>query len=152
MHTTLFITCKVNGTATSKSVRQSVYQILSSDRLFHIPDSDEGICDWFVIGGRASGMLSLKSRSTPVIVLDSPTALMEAFGQELASRANRFGEEDDARLIDAFLYDSFLTGFEGNARVNDPSWDAPIFWDLEGQPVSPSFIGSKWLVVVDYHS
>jgi hypothetical protein len=61
-----------------------------------------------------------------------------------ASRA--LGYEDDAMVVTQELYDAFLKSFENTV----PSTDH--FVDFDDDVVSPAFIGSKWLVVVDYHS
>ena len=67
------------------------------------------------------------------------------------SSYKEFGAEDDAMLIDQALYQHFLKLFEGKTTClgEDTSCD---FADLDGEEVNPSFIGRKWLVVVDYHN
>ena len=57
--------------------------------------------------------------------------------------------EDDARIVDKALYEEHLQVHEGEA---DDSKDVLItFADLDKEPVSPSFVGTKWLVPVWYH-
>ena len=57
----------------------------------------------------------------------------------------QLGAEDDAQLVTAELYDRFL------AELRRPRRKSEGFADLEHEPVSRAFIGTKWLVVVDYH-
>jgi hypothetical protein len=57
-----------------------------------------------------------------------------------------YGYEDDAMLVTPELYDQFLQPYEGV----DQSEGAYV--DLDWESVSQAFIGTKWLVVVDYHS
>jgi hypothetical protein len=87
-----------------------------------------GIADWFQIGGRYSGLLS---------------GIGEA-AQLRRNRDDQLGDEDDAQLVTAELYDRYLAEYEGRAEGDG-------FADIEREPVSRAFIGSKWLVVVDYH-
>jgi hypothetical protein len=49
-------------------------------------------------------------------------------------------------LIDAALYERFLKAFRGREG------DGHSFADLDSDPVEESFIGRKWLVVIDYHN
>jgi|GEM_PF-1669689 len=64
-----------------------------------------------------------------------------------------FGAEDDAQPVDRQLYDALLDPFVGHtADQSDDDDDQWLFIDLDHDEVSPAFLGSKWLVVVDYHS
>ncbi|HEX6014935.1 MAG TPA: hypothetical protein VFY87_24685, partial [Geminicoccaceae bacterium] len=56
-----------------------------------------------------------------------------------------FGADDDAQLVTPEFYDRFLEQYEG-------SEDDEGFADLERERLSRKFIGTKWLVVVDYHT
>jgi hypothetical protein len=55
------------------------------------------------------------------------------------------GYPDDAMIVSEALYDALLAVNEGTDS------DGYGFADLDGDEVSRSFIGRKWLVVVDYH-
>ena len=53
--------------------------------------------------------------------------------------------------VDRFLYDRFLKPYAGADRnIGDDKLGD--FADLDGDEVDESFIGRKWLVVVDYHN
>jgi hypothetical protein len=57
--------------------------------------------------------------------------------------------DDDPQIIDQTLYKEHLQAHEGQT---DDSKDVLItFADLDKEPVSPSFVGTKWLVPVWYH-
>ena len=56
------------------------------------------------------------------------------------------GYEDDAKIITKELYDTYLKEFE-----SDWYKDGEHHVDIDYDPVSPDFIGKKWIVVVDYH-
>ncbi len=67
------------------------------------------------------------------------------------------GASDDAQVVDALLYDAAIRKYEGlpqgwvERSYEGASWKELYFVDLDDEPVSPSFIDGKWLVVVDYH-
>ena len=64
---------------------------------------------------------------------------------------DELGDEDDAMPVDPFLYDRFLTPYAGTDRqLGDDS--LTDFADLDGDEADASFIGRKWLIVVDYHN
>jgi hypothetical protein len=56
---------------------------------------------------------------------------------------------DDAQIVDKALYNKHLQVHEGEA--DDSKDDLITFADLEQDPVSPTFVGAKWLVPVWYH-
>lgn len=56
--------------------------------------------------------------------------------------------EDDAKVVDAQLYESVLRQYEGRREVYEENLE---YYDLHGDPISPAFIGKKWLVVLDCH-
>jgi len=56
-----------------------------------------------------------------------------------------YGYEDDAMLLTQELYDALLKEYEGTE-------DSEYHADLEYDPIAPSMVGKKWLVVVDYHN
>ena len=57
------------------------------------------------------------------------------------------GYEDDAMLLTPDLYDALLKAYEA-----DESAESEYHADLEYDVVTPAMIGTKWLVVVDYHA
>jgi hypothetical protein len=130
------------------------------------------LADWFVIGGRWSGLLKETLLGEPykaALKREFPdlakgwysTADVEAnrsrhdqlwrqFGGMDASPLTRSGYEqlgyaDDAMVVDQALFDHFL------AKYRDESGSSE-FADLDDEHVDESFIGRKWLVVVDYHN
>jgi hypothetical protein len=132
------------------------------------------LCDWFVIGGRWSGCLEeelLSQQYQTELSWKFPdldqgsflTSLIEKHRPELDQLWRRFGgqgshpitrsgydelgAEDDALLVDKGLYDHFLKPFHGLDYGDDSE-----FADLDGDAVDESFIGRKWIVVVDYHN
>ena len=140
------------------------------------------VADWFVIGGRWSGELSRHSWAKLITeqmdALEKSHGVQVGgthYGDEEKQRiqrelAERFqglwnaaapcafrdipiqrdtykadGYEDDAMLLSQELYNALLIEYAGR---NESEYHA----DLEFDDVSPSMVGRKWLVVVDYHS
>jgi hypothetical protein len=129
-HYLLLVTTHPVGT-TSKEVRDHVANELGQDPSFAggQPDNcrfyiSSPVADYFVIGGAFSGLL---------------------IGEELVNNGLDDGRDCDAMLITEELYETHLKQFEGQQAFDND------FVDLEGETVSPQFIGRKWLVVVDYH-
>jgi hypothetical protein len=54
-------------------------------------------------------------------------------------------------LLDPIVYEHFLKPYAGSAE-NIGDDNLADFADLDGDNVGDSFIGRKWLVVIDYHS
>jgi hypothetical protein len=176
MHHRLLVTLALAADATSLEARETTHSMLIEDNSFCGEGGPFGgpLCDWFVIGGRWSGMLRqqlLPPEYQDALQSEFPefandwvaTSLIEKhrhgldqlwrrFGGQGAHPITRrgydhFGAEDDAMRIDAALYERFLKEHRG--------WEADDdfhFADLDGDPVDESFIGRKWLVVVDYHN
>ena len=174
MHSLLLVTLEPADDANSESVRQQVYDCLLADpsicgdggRFWSAP------CDWFVIGGAWSGLLAetvmggeFQARVRALTGTDGErlkqsdlerhAADLDALWQSLGGTApNRYlrkdchdyGHPDDAMLLSQPLYDALLSEHEGQDT------DGTSFVDLDGDEISPGFIGRKWLVVVDYHS
>jgi len=180
MHYLMLITLAMEPGETSQDARDRTYGLLADDPSFCGEGGRFGspIGDWFVIGGRWSGYL----RKTLMTFMGSPyrtaleerfpkltgwythsdvaphrealDALWREFGGTGPSPYNRnayaeFGYDDDALAVDRAIYDTFLERYRGKADCDDGSGR---FADLDGDEVSESFIGRKWLVVVDYHN
>ena len=60
------------------------------------------------------------------------------------------GYVDDAMLIAKVLYLKLLAQYEGRALGR--RMEQPAFLNVDGEQVTPQFVQTKWLVVVDYHS
>jgi len=149
------------------------------------------IADWFVIGGRWSGELSMLTWAS--VVTDKIAKLekeeniqiwgafypegeskdkqskLRARAEELYKEAtpeiykgkglvydrdtfDQLGYQDDAMIVNDELYEKVLKKHEGKYEVYDTEFDMLHYFDLEEDSVSREFIGSKWVVVVDYHS
>jgi len=100
-----------------------------------------GITDWFVIGGRWSGILATKTLS--------PTR----------NHYQYLGYKDDALLLTKNLYDEYLKIFEKKLRKGGfrtyhcgGFTRAGSFVDLDNELLTEDFIYRKWLVVADCHS
>jgi hypothetical protein len=176
MHYLMLITLAVTAGATSLEARLSTHSQLIGDDSFCGEGGRFGspLCDWFVIGGRWSGILCKNLLGQP---------LQDAFEQQFPELAGdwipdkligkhraglnqlwrsfggrdghpltrssyeELGYDDDAMLIDQALYYHFLTPHAGQEFTGDGE-----FADLDGDPVDETFIGRKWLVVVDFHN
>jgi hypothetical protein len=175
MHYLMLITITLPLTVTSAEVRDQVFDQLQCDPSFC---GDGGrftapLCDWFVIGGRWSGYLrettmpkayrqavkadsagligTLRSAETADQHRTTMNTLWHRFGGTGDSPALRdsydvFGYEDDAMVVDRAVYDSLLAPYAGFPQHDHH------FIDLDDDPVDESFIGRKWLIVVDYHN
>jgi hypothetical protein len=134
------------------------------------------VCDWFVIGGRWSGYLrktligeryreTLKQRF-PKLAGDyyseadakahAPAldALWREFGGAgpspfIRSGYEQLGYDDDALPVDRAVYDRFLAEYRGESHRRESS---DCFADLDGEEVDDTFVGRKWIAVVDYHN
>jgi hypothetical protein len=180
MHYLMLITLSMLPGENSQQARERAFSLLQDDPSFCGDGGRFGtpFCDWFVIGGRWSGEL----RKTLMTLMGSRyrTALEERFpkltgwysesdigphrgaldalwrecGGNGPSPYNRdayaeFGYDDDALPVNQAIYDTFLERHRGKADCDDGSGR---FADLDGDEVSSSFIGCKWIIVVDYHN
>jgi hypothetical protein len=139
MHSLLLVTCSNVHAATSAQARHYVYTKLRTTPLFmdEEHEADQFVCDWFVIGGRYSSIL---------------TGYTKGVKQSQPGRDfhRDEGYADDAMLIDHGLYLRLLAKYEGQAIGR--RMEQLAFLDMDGERVSPQFIKHKWVVVVDYHS
>ena len=121
----------------SAAARQAVVEYLEEEE-FGIMESrwSGGWCDGFVVGGRYTcHLLTPDDEEPPKGKWPCPT---------------RLGNEEDAQLVTAELYERHLKPFEGAYEEYDE--DGIGFVDVNNDEVNPDFIGRKWLVVVDYHN
>ena len=173
MHTRLLVTISMPANSDSAEVRSKVFDTLKNDDTFsgggiyHVP-----MCDSFVIGGRWTGelpkaLMSRRYRQTLRALF--PPAAKESysfsFTQGNEKRLNALwtlhggigpspyirepngslGYPDDAMLITPKLYKWLAAEYKKN-----PNSDC--YMDLDDESPSASFIGRKWLVVVDYRT
>ena len=180
MHYLMLITIAMSPGATSEDARCRAYSRLVEDASF-CGDSagrfGSPVCDWFVIGGRWSGLLQetllgdayqtafrqafpdMASGYFPARLVDERrdalNRLWRLFGGSGANPVTRssydeLGCDDDAMLVNRRLYDHFLKPNRGK-DIRRENAGTP-FADLDHEAVDESFIGRKWLVVVDYHN
>lgn len=176
MHYLMLVTVDAEN---SKQARLLVFDALANDGTFcgEIGWFGTPVCDWFVIGGRWSGMLAetqmgdayrkaMTDRFPELATQWWPHSLVDEHREELdaiwqshggvgsstytRSEAGELGHEDDALLLTAELYDELLSKFEGERLVADDGHCQ--YLDLQDELLAPDAIGSKWLVVVDYHN
>jgi hypothetical protein len=174
MHSLMLVTIAMPTDATSDEVRDKVYDILIDDNSFCGKAGRFGgpLCDWFVIGGRWSGLLAKtiigRAYSDAVVAKIPefgrellPQQLIDSHAEELdalwlqhggkgpspytRSGLEHYGFPDDAMVITQALYDSLLSKYVGDVCATEE------FIDLDDESVKPDFVGRKWLVVVDYH-
>lgn len=133
MHYLMLVTTDCSTGETSLQARTRVYETLLIDSTFvgECGRFGQPLADWFAIGGRWTGHL-LDLRRPPR--LDA--------GEE-------FGAAADAIILTQRLFASFLEGFKGHMHLDGSHCQ---FLDLDDDTCDPTFIGRKWIVVVDYHS
>jgi hypothetical protein len=177
MHYLMLITLAIEPGEIPQKARDRAFFRLQDDPSFCGDGGRFGtpLCDWFVIGGRWSGYLRKTFMGPPYRAAleqrfpkltgwysDSDVAphraaldaLWREFGGGGPSPYNRnayqhTGYDDDALAVDRAVYDRFLERYRGKDDCDDGSCR---FADLDGDPVSESFIDRKCLVVVDYHN
>jgi len=174
MHNRLFVTLDAPADAGSQQVREDAFNRLMDDDSFCGEGGRFGhpLCDWFVIGGRWSGLLAetlmggefnvkagalsgMDAEFLPQSVIEKHACELDAIWHSLGGTGpNRYsrssylqhGYSDDAMIVSEALYNALLTENEGLDS------DGERFADIDGDEVSRGFIGRKWLVVVDYHN
>jgi hypothetical protein len=178
MHYLMLVTLTLAAGSTSADARNEAYCRLMDDDSFCGDGGRFGfpVCDWFVIGGRWSGTLqetllgksyvnALRKKFPETEGMVS-TRWVEEHRDELdqlwrrhggagdgpitRSSYESYGADDDAMPVTGALYQHFLGEYTGESRVKDSL--RCRFIDLDDEPVDETFIGRKWLVVVDYHS
>ncbi len=179
MHYLMLVTVSLTQAATSEEARSAVFEALASDATF----CGEGgrfwvpISDWFVIGGRWSGLLAetqmgetyrkaMTDRFPELATNWWPHSLAEKHREQLDAiwqanggagaspytrrDASEYGHDDDAMPLTAELYDELLSVHHGEAIVCGEGHCQ--YLDLDDEPLTPDAIGRKWLVIVDYHN
>lgn len=135
MHHLMLVTTTLKPDDTSDDIRSRVYHTLLDDTTFCGDGGRFGSpeCDWFVIGGRWSGWL---------------TEMLT--GKEQQRPDDDCGAEDDAMIVTRELFERVLHRFSGQDIFNgDHSVE---YVDLENEECDESFVGRKWLIVVDCHN
>jgi hypothetical protein len=177
MHYRFLVTFKSSAAKNSPQARRHAAQTLDAQGFA----GDDGMADWFVVGGRWSGELSRHSWAK--LITEQMDALekshdVEVWGTHYADEekqrtqrelAARFQLMWDAAAPPAFRgipfqRDTYKTdGYEDDAMLlSQELYDALLrefagqskseyHADLDFDDVSPEMVGRKWLVVVDYH-
>lgn len=178
MHCRMLVTLSKPLHSTSESVRMDAFDALMQDTTFC---SDVGrftppLCDWFVIGGRWSGLLAetqMDSAYRAALIARFPE-MAKGYWPDALTRANtvilnaiwmehggtgpspytrnsyaELGYPDDAQVITGMLYDRLLARYEGEDCAKDHG--CCEFVDLDRESLAPSFIDRKWAVLIDYH-
>lgn len=136
MHYLMLVTITMLPGETSLEVRQRIHDELAHDETFC---GDGGrfstpVCDWFEIGG---GLL----RET--VTGDGSSSTHDA--------DFILGCDDDAMPLDRTLYDRLLAEYRGKSTQRLDQFHY-AFVDLDDEALDETFIGRKWIAVVDYHS
>lgn len=143
MHYRCFVTFDRDDAQTSEAARRYVYDWLN-DNSFVYTDTrfSGGWADWFVIGGRWSGELAdvadEERERRHNARFESPQTMLD----------DTYGHEDDAAIVTDEIYERCLKQYEG---IESDDGEGFINID-QHDAVSPVFVGTKWIVVVDYHT
>ncbi len=180
MHHLMLVTLSLPDGGNSEDARDSAYDLLMNDDSFVGEGGRFGspLSDWFVIGGRWSGLLrktllgqpykdaleqdfpEFTKGYFPSTLVEQRKAGLDRLWQRLGgtgthplsrSGYDHYGAHDDAMLVDPILYEHFLKPYAGTAE-NLGDDKLPDFADLDRDEVDETCIGRKWLVVVDYHN
>lgn len=127
MHTRMLVTMPLSEADTSLEARKYVQDWLGEEGFCGNGRFGCGYADWFVIGGRWSGCLSSGSCNSERDEFDD------------------LGAEDDAMPLTKDLYTLHLTEYAGTC-LNE------YYCDVEDEPCGEKMIGTRWVVVVDYHN
>ncbi|MEZ6143807.1 MAG: hypothetical protein R3B84_24845 [Zavarzinella sp.] len=179
MHFRLFVTATFPLTESSQSVREQVYDQLVNDESFCGSGGRFGtpLCDWFVIGGRWSGLFSPKpefeayrnairkqipslahDRWSEKEILQHRDTLEQVWkdlgGQDCSPYFRNstclIGYDDDAFVLDQATMDRWLEPYLGTEIYRDASHCE--FVDLDEDLLLRHSVGQKWLIIIDYHS
>jgi hypothetical protein len=180
MHYLMLITLTMLPGETSLAARRRTFNLLIEDDSFCGEGGRFGspICDWFVLGGRWSGYLretllgqpyrDALALRFPILAGDSFSAsyakahgpALDALWREYGgcgpspfnrSGYDQLGDDDDAMPVDRTIFDHFLAEYRGESDRKENSYRC-TFADLNDEEVDESFIGRKWIAVVDYHN
>ena len=182
MHIRFLATFQKDDAGTSQEARNYVRHYLMDEGFVCDGRWGYGMGDWFVIGGRWSGVLSRHTWATQL------TAQMEAVEKEKdvqvwgvfygsaekkeiqAELAQEFQRMWDEATPEAYRgipvqRDTYKgDGYEDDAMILTQELYDSLLKEYEGEPdsdehadldyddVSPEMVGKKWIVVVDYHS
>src|SRR6266542_3180026 len=156
MHSQIFVTVNKDAALdTSEKARMYVSHYLADEGFATEDRFTSSYGDWFLIGGRWTGLLTDKQHD-----------LLKIYGRPVLGKFKlgdlkiAYGHDDDAQVVTKELYVRFLKPFEEGAEgiyESDNSEGVLFrektggFLDVDYEEVSADFIGKKWLVLVDLH-
>lgn len=175
MHFLLYVCLPVEEAKTSLQARKRVCRYLEREH-FVSRGRFCGKCDWFKVGGRYSGMLSLlrlKHQHPRIfkrflkleLEIKDPQEGQNLFARLFPQykgdnpfyrgRLGFYGCSDDAQIMDETLFAELKDGIDEYV-TNAIAFERPnvIFTDLveEEWPADPAGgVGRHWVVVIDYH-
>jgi hypothetical protein len=183
MHYRFLVTFNAGAAKNSTQARRHVEQTLLAEG-FVGADScwGYGMADWFVIGGRWSGVLS--RHSWAALITAQMDALekqhgVQVWGAYYSDEASQHLQRDLAERFQAMwnavapcvyrgipiVRDTYKAdGYEDDAMLLSQELydhllteyadysESEYHADLDEEDISPDMVGRKWLVVVDYHS
>jgi hypothetical protein len=177
MHYRFLVTFNKDEAETSLDARSYVMDYLQENGFAGEGRWGGGYADWFVIGGRWSGVLTLCLLNQEK-VNKVQKEFEETHGWWLGG-TEHVTEDQRREQMRAIFYREFpdftgdmpywrnqyeAYGYEDDAMVlTQELYDALLkayegqdesenHADLEYEPVSPAMVGKKWVVVVDYHT
>lgn len=175
MHFILYVCLPTVKAKTSLQARKRVCRYLSEEQFVH-NGRFCGLCDYFLVGGRYSGMLNMlrlkhhhpRQYKKYIAQINKALNAKEAYkvfkncfpeynGMNPFYRNNFrvHGYPDDAQIIDGVLFAELKHGFSEEVSFGLP-FEKPnvIFTDLceDEWPVDEkSEVGRHWIIVIDYH-
>lgn len=177
MHTVLYVCLPRVEARTSYEARRKVSHYLTAEA-FDTPLRFSGRCDYFSVGGRYSGRLTLlrlrdeqpdvfrkmwKSVCSFDAIEEQSAALFrKAFpaysGMLPINRGcdKRYGEPDDAQIMDKALFRQLKRGFSTSPdyswEIDEPNVICTEDDDDFNWPRTIKEAAEFWVVVIDYHS
>ena len=175
MHFLLYVCLPAVEAKTSLQARRRACRYLKQE---HFVSSGRfcGHCDYFSVGGRYSGMLTLlrlkhhyprefQQFLKEYRVVQKPSAAVKLFKKRFPnfegirpvdrSEVDFYGYQDDAQIMDEVLFAELKDGFDEYVK-SAVAFEKPnvIFTDLdetEWPEEAESAVGQHWVVTVDYH-
>ena len=177
MHFLLYVCLPTSEAKTSLQARKRVFCYLCKENFVH-NGRFGGLCDYFLVGGRYSGMLNmlrlkhhhprkyteyltqtcvgsgLKAKEVYKI-FKKCFPKHEGMNPFIRDNFRVHGYPDDAQIIDEVLFAELKSGFSDYVSCAHP-FNKPnvIFTDLcedEWPSDAKSGVGRHWVVVIDYH-
>jgi hypothetical protein len=149
MHWTLLVTLDRCHAQSSRQARRFAAAMLGTDPTFVATDGIGAVCDGFVVGGRASGLLAWAKAHMRRVGEDRLVPGLQVSAVLPRDPHRLLGVADDAQLVDQALYRSCLQNFAGQRQAEIEG--TLVYRDLDGDSVNPTFIAAKWLIVLDCH-